>query len=288
MSRFLGLALARKGTNGEYYFTLAQIYSSTCYVPTIISQKMTTTSTTAPHDETELATKLSALFRKDADSFRLRREAEAMNYVRRHTSIPVPAILDTDFDESDREPGWILMERVPGRQLDEAWPIMTEAARRQAISELRSHLSQLHQLRPSRFSWIGSCSGGPAYDHRLDNRSTCGPFASIDKFHDFLVEPIKKCPRPEWVAKYRNMLPDHRVIVFAHADISWENILLDPTTGSVTGIVDWEMAGFWPEWWEYRKALLGSRPQPWWMDILKQIMKEYEPETEADMDIEMF
>jgi hypothetical protein len=172
-----------------------------------------------PHAETELANDLSIPFREHADSFRLPREVEAMNYVRRHSSIPVPSVLDTHFDESDREPGWILMERVPGRQLDEAWPTITEAARQQTISELRSYLSKLHQLRPSGSGRIGSCSEGPAYDHQLDNRSTCGPFASIAKFHDFLVEPIKKCPRPEFEAKYRNMLPDHHVM-YLHTQIS--------------------------------------------------------------------
>jgi hypothetical protein len=118
--------------------------------------------------------------------------------------------------------------------------------------------------------------------------STCGPFTSVAKFHDFIVGPVKNCPRPEWVAKYRNMLSDDYHVIFAHADLSWENILLDPTTGFITGIVDWEMAGFWPEWWEYRKALFGSRSRPWWIKILGQVMKEYRLETEVDMELEMF
>jgi hypothetical protein len=241
-----------------------------------------------PGGETGLASKLSIPFRKQADSFRLRREAEAMSYVRSHTSIPIPSILDMHFGASDHDPGWILMERVPRRQLDEAWPMMSETARAQTIFDLQSCLCQLHRLRPPGPGWIGSCSGVPAYDHRLDNMATCGPFASVAEFHGFLVGPVKMCPRPEWVAKYRNMLPDNYHVTFAHADLSWENVLLDPTTGSVTGIVDWEMAGFWPEWWESRKALFGSRPRQWWIEIVKQIMKEYQPETEADMELAMF
>lgn len=31
-------------------------------------------------------------------------------------------------------------------------------------------------------------------------------------------------------------------------------------------MVDWEVAGFWPEWWEYRKALFGG---------LNQVMPSY-------------
>ncbi|KAH6871037.1 hypothetical protein B0T10DRAFT_417749, partial [Thelonectria olida] len=178
-------------------------------------------------------------FRKEAESFRLRREAEAMSYVRSHTSVPVASI----FDE------------------DEAWPATTEIVRARMISELQSYLNQLHRLRPTGPSWVGSCSGRPAYDHRPNNRSECDPFKSIAEFHDCLVAPGKRCPRPGWVAKYRNKLPDDHDIVFAHADISWENILVDPTTASVTGIVDLEMAGFWPEWCEYREALFGARSE---------------------------
>ncbi|KAH6980293.1 hypothetical protein EDB82DRAFT_510511, partial [Fusarium venenatum] len=73
---------------------------------------------------------------------------------------------------------------------------MTETAMAQTISELQSYLCQLHHLRPSGSGWIGSCSGGPAYDHRLDNMSKCCLFASVAKFHDFLVKLIKNYPRP--------------------------------------------------------------------------------------------
>ncbi|KAF4450196.1 phosphotransferase enzyme family domain-containing protein [Fusarium austroafricanum] len=177
---------------------------------------MATTSAAAPHDETKLASKLSIPFR---------REVEAMNYVRTHTSIPVPSILNMHFDESD-EPGWILMERAPGRQVDEAWPIMTETAKARTISEL----------------------------HTSPN---CIAFARLDLAG---LVPVLEGPR----------------------------IIIGWITCSVTGIVDWEMAGFWPEWWEYRKALFGSRSRQWWIDIPKQIMKEYRSETEADMELEMF
>lgn len=90
--------------------------------------------------------------------------------------------------------------------------------------------------------------------------------------HDFLVRPVKDCPRPELAAVYRRQLPDESGIVFAHADVSWENILVDCASGHVTGILDREMAGFWPEWWEYRKAIYGARSKPWWMRRLSRTL----------------
>lgn len=35
---------------------------------------------------------------------------------------------------------------------------------------------------------------------------------------------------------------------FAHGDLTETNILLDPSSGAITGILDWEMAGFYPAW----------------------------------------
>ncbi|KAK8086058.1 hypothetical protein PG994_001032 [Apiospora phragmitis] len=158
------------------------------------------------------------------------------------------------------------MSRLPGQQLGEAWPRMGEEARTRTAQELRPYLQQLRHLRapPDSPYALGSCYGGPVYDHRLSNRETYGPFASIRDFNDFLAAPVKKCPRPDCVEKYRSQLPDDYGAVFSHADLSVENILVDAVSGSITGIVDWEMVGFWPEWWEYRKALFGSRTEHAW------------------------
>ncbi|EEY20151.1 conserved hypothetical protein [Verticillium alfalfae VaMs.102] len=183
--------------------------------------------------------------RKWGDAVRLRREVEAMTFVQRETSVPVPTILEVYFDDqSNEDKCWILMERL-------------------------SYLEQLHHLRLADAGVIGSVSGGAAFDHRLSNMHTRGPFASVADFHDFLVAPVKQSPRPGTFAKYRAQFPGTYEIRFAHAELSWENILVDASTGKITGILDWEMAGFWPEWWEYRKALFGSRSQPWWIQVLK-------------------
>ncbi|KAL2019549.1 hypothetical protein VTK56DRAFT_9516 [Thermocarpiscus australiensis] len=185
--------------------------------------------------------------RKRGSSWRLQREVEAMDYVRRHTSTPIPAIIEVHLESGfEGGQGWVLMERVSGVELGVGWPDMSQNARSETIRQLRLYFEQLHQLRPPGTGWIGSCSGDPAYDHRLSSRSPCGPFNTVGEFHDYLVAPVKKCPRPEWALKYRSQLPDTHAIQFAHADLSWENILIDPATSNVSGIADWEMAGFWP------------------------------------------
>lgn len=158
--------------------------------------------------------------RKWGDAFRLRREVEAMNYMKSHTSIPIPAILDTHIDgDGDEGQSWIFMTRLTGCQLGEAWPTMIESAQVRTIRQLKSYFEELHRLHPSEPAWIGSCSKGPAYNHRLNNMSTCGPFAFVSEFLNFLVSPVKNFPRSDWVDKYRSLLPDSHGIIFAHAGL---------------------------------------------------------------------
>jgi aminoglycoside phosphotransferase (APT) family kinase protein len=223
--------------------------------------------------------------RKCGTSFRIQRELNAMAFVRKHTTIPVPNVVDAKLRGCD---SWMLMERAPGTRLDSAWPNMHENMKSTTIAQLKRCFEQLRNIRPSTSAWIGACDKGPVYDHRLNNGFPCGPFISVSEFHDFLVAPLTQCPQPELAAKYRKWLPDDCPINFAHADLSYEHIFVDEGTGNVTGIIDWEMAGFWPRWWEYRKAMYASRQQRWWIDVVDSVMPSYEKELEVDSDLEAF
>jgi Phosphotransferase enzyme family len=223
--------------------------------------------------------------RKRGTSFRIQRELDAIAFVQKHTSIPVPSIFDVQVRGHD---SWILMQHAPGIRLDSAWPDMPENIKATTITQLKAYFEQLRNIRLSTSDWIGSCDNGPVYDHRLNNGFPCGPFTSISEFHDFLVAPVMQCPRPELPVEYRKRLPDDCPIIFTHADVSYEHIFVDEVNGNVTGIIDWEMAGFLPAWWEYRKALYGSRQQPWWIDLVKSVMPSYRKEFEVDSDLEAF
>lgn len=242
---------------------------------------------------------LGSTVRKRGTSFRIQRELDAIAFVRKHTtSIPVPRILDVQVcqGDDDDDGSWILMQRVPGTRLDIAWPDMPENIRATTIAQLRACFEQLRNIRPQPTStstssdrMIGSCDNGPVYDDRLNDGFPCGPFTSISDFHDFLVAPVLRCPVPDVAAQYRRQLSDDHPVNFTHADFSYEHIFVDEVNGNVTGIIDWEMAGFFPAWWEYRKALRGDRQQQqrrWWMDLVNKVMPSYEKELEVESDLE--
>jgi aminoglycoside phosphotransferase (APT) family kinase protein len=62
------------------------------------------------------------------------------------------------------------------------------------------------------------------------------------------------------------MLPRSNVSVFTHGDIAPRNIMVDESA-HITGIIDWELAGWYPEYWEYANMMKPSGDVDWqgWM-----------------------
>jgi hypothetical protein len=80
------------------------------------------------------------------------------------------------------------------------------------------------------FAYLGSPGTRPTDKH------TRWPFERLFEVYDVV--------RPEYPVSKSDSATFH----FSHGDLSVANILLDPTTGAVTGIIDWEMSGFRPAW----------------------------------------
>lgn len=212
-----------------------------------------------------------------------------MEFVRQRTSIPIPAVLEIYIDKNNTSPSsWFSMSEIPGSSLTDAWPSMSERARRATQTDLRSYVHELRTVPSPTPACIGSCRGGSAYDHRLNNGFPCGPFASVSDFHDFLVLPVARCPRKELVEHYRQHLVDIQAVIFTHADLCGEHIFVEPTTGRITGIIDWEMAGWWPVYWEDTKSRFGSRYQTWWKTLIAHVLDTYEHELRIEEDLQQF
>jgi aminoglycoside phosphotransferase (APT) family kinase protein len=166
------------------------------------------------------------------------REVEAMEFARQRTSIPIPSVFEIYVNENDASPSsWFSMSVIPGSPLTDAWPSMNEEARRATQADLSSYLHELRTLPSPTPAYIRSCSGGSAYNHRLNNGYPCEPFASVSDFHDFLVVPVARCPRQELVKYYRQQLADNHGVVFTHADLCGDHIFVELTTGRITGII---------------------------------------------------
>ena len=60
--------------------------------------------------------------------------------------------------------------------------------------------------------------------------------------------------------------------VLTHGDLAARNIMVQD--GRITGIVDWEYSGFFPEYMEYALAtVIHDNIEEWWLPVLKKVLE---------------
>lgn len=147
---------------------------------------------------------------------RLLNEAAAMTFIREKTNIPIP-VLHCSFE--DDAAVYLIMEYVEVVSMAE----LEDEQRAIVQQELEQHLQTLNSLRSSKI-------GGPSGIALLPYRGT---------LHS---------PRDQWNLRDS----DSEEYVFCHNDLSQQNVVVDPDTLKIRAILDWEYAGFYPEWFERR------------------------------------
>lgn len=72
-------------------------------------------------------------------------------------------------------------------------------------------------------------------------------------------------------------------IVFTNGDIAPYNILV-VEDGRISGLIDWEAAGYYLEYWEYTTAY-NSAKRAWWFDLVGEVTDgRYTKEREGDFE----
>jgi aminoglycoside phosphotransferase (APT) family kinase protein len=211
-----------------------------------------------------------------------RNEFNALQMVRQYTSIPAPEALDV-IPENDRS--YLLITRVPGVPLWRCQNILSDSDCDAIVTQLQDYVSQLRDIPKTINPTMAICNtvGGAIQEHRIRGATPIGPFADEAAFSQWLRfsdEPSRR---------------GHKT-VFTHADLNPRNILVDQfvwpdgTSGwRVTGIVDWETAGYYPEYWDYTKALFeGFRWTRRYKNMVKRVFdavgdysRELDVETRA-------
>ncbi|KAK2813014.1 hypothetical protein FQN50_001036 [Emmonsiellopsis sp. PD_5] len=206
-------------------------------------------------------------------------ELAAMNYVAKHTSIPIPNIIKTYKYHGAL---YIEMEYIPAMSLEKAWlgGHLSQAEKEHIVTELAGYVSQLRSLNPPHRELVGSADCNSCLDYRV-GFSTFGPFTNHQDFHSFLRRglAIENCTESfsQDVTDCHSRTYQSR---FTHADLCPRNILV--RDGKVSAIIDWEFAGWYPEYWEYTKAHYGQIEMPDWYAQLGSVMGGYGDELNAE------
>jgi tRNA A-37 threonylcarbamoyl transferase component Bud32 len=196
-------------------------------------------------------------------------EEAALRVVSKHTAIPAPSLVD--FVSSDNRT-YLLMTEITGKTLERVLNSLSDPELLRLAQDLKSVISELRSI-PSGGAICGAAGNiSPCHDFRLpDDR--CGPFASESLFNDYLVSCL-----PEEDRSTLNSYCQHSIF-FTHGDLVTRNIIME--SGRLKGIVDWECAGFFPEYWEKTKAIF-SCTHPDWVRLVDDVLDGYEPEIERE------
>lgn len=181
-------------------------------------------------------------------------EALALRFIKENTTIPVPKVISSDWDR-------VTMEYIEGQTLRQAWPVLTPSERSEILDQLRGYIAQLRSL-PGTGTSLGRLDGqGVLIPGTVITRSG-GPFQTLSELHYWLANPMSRhrAQSMHW-HQITSQLNTNFPIVFTHGDIAARNIIIQ--NRRIVAILDWEFAGWLPEYWEYVFALRGLDNIDW-------------------------
>ncbi|KAI9749710.1 MAG: Calcineurin subunit B [Chaenotheca gracillima] len=144
---------------------------------------------------------------------RLANEAASLRYIKQMTNVPVPAVLDAYEQEGSFYLWTELVRGIPMKELSRPDQAVV-------MREVEQHLLTLHELHFGRV-------GGPSGIISPPPRAT----SHFDVHHEWVSAPTAG-------------------LVFCHNDLSQSNILVNPDDLKISGIIDWEFAGYYPSYFE--------------------------------------
>ncbi|KAF2678982.1 kinase-like protein [Lentithecium fluviatile CBS 122367] len=182
---------------------------------------------------------------KTGDSVRLA-EAAAMRLVRDLTTIPVPQVFNA-YKDDDSGHIRIVMEFIEGDVLNDVWDEFSLDQKMDIIQQLRRFFSQLRHIKGA---FIG------AY----------GPYEDEHAFNQGIATALQRSQHGAWVNMVSDMvlksLHGHEVVM-THGGFCPRNIIVQGT--KVVAVLDWGLSGYYPEYWEYVKALYRPAWESGWI-----------------------
>ncbi|KAJ5078014.1 aminoglycoside phosphotransferase-related-related [Anaeramoeba ignava] len=193
------------------------------------------------------------------DTIKTENEVAIHKFVLENTTIPIPKIYSfSSIPDEILGYEYIIMEKKEGVRIATIWNSLNQEKKEIILLQI---VDILAQLRKFTFDKIGSLqidkNGNYILSKPID--LTTGPF---DTFQDFLKAQIEYripsiqnnerfCKYIPFIEKFlEKIIPKVEYkgkFVLTHLDIGPDNILIDPKTLQITGVLDWEWAGSYPE-----------------------------------------
>ena len=192
------------------------------------------------------------------------------------------------------------MDYIHGQTLWSWWHTASAESKECVRRQLKGHMSNLRSVTNPIPNRVGGLKGGVIYDYRYTSgkganphtEDSFGPFYSAYEFHLWLRngftgrDPFEAGEKSNQEADIDRMcqIQDRRdyATKLTHGDFNSQNIIV--RNNKIAGIIDWEMAGWYPDYWEYTSAWHVNACDDFWRPEVESILEghRYAVELEAD------
>lgn len=224
-------------------------------------------------------------------------EAGNLEYVRNNTLIPVPKV-HCAFTRNGCM--YIVMDYIRGQTLWSWWQTASAESKDSVRRQLIGYMNTLRSVPNPTSGRIGGLNGGAIYDYRYTSgkgaspypEESFGPFHDAHDFHLWLRNGFTSPTNGEAGEKSDQdadidrmcQIQDRRNYTskITHGDFNSNNIIV--RDNKVAAFIDWEMAGWYPDYWEYTSAWHVNVYDDFWRAEVEHILggHEYREEMEAE------
>ncbi|KFZ02799.1 hypothetical protein V502_11515 [Pseudogymnoascus sp. VKM F-4520 (FW-2644)] len=195
--------------------------------------------------------------------------AANLEYINTHVpGIPTPSFLGS-LTSGRRT--YCFMSRANDVTLESVWPSLT-TANKVSVQRQLNNIFRILRAKSANIEGaqrIGSFTSTTCKDTRRSQRATTVPIRTEAEFNDFLCHKPGRTATP-WIQMIRSAMGERHGVVRTHGDLHPRKIMVEWTQDDmikdhettekrirVTSLLDWEMGGWYPEYWEFVKAVGG-------------------------------
>ncbi|PHH54414.1 Dentin sialophosphoprotein [Ceratocystis fimbriata CBS 114723] len=237
---------------------------------------------------------------KEGSKVRLNEEI-AMGFIAKHCpSITVPKVVHADYGKYGR----IYMTKVPGVVLSDVWSQLNEETKLRVCRDIWALIEEMRNVKRPEGHFpeqkYVTMDGGYTFDPLLGDHDDPNPPLFNDQiFRERIEQRYLNAHQCKFMRRSQRIespsleptsqpkvtreilhLPHCEKEVLTHGDLAPGNILVDPDTTLITAILDWESAGWYPDYWEWAKIL-----NPWNDTDWKRHMKVTSPFKDQNWDV---
>lgn len=199
--------------------------------------------------------------------------------------LPIPDVHGI-LQQPDGNQTFLFMSRVSGEPLDSKWNLLDENLKMSIKDQLDVIFRKFRFISPlptdDPHAVLGGGNPRRCKDARRELRVAEQPISNEADFNDFISSNPQRA-NTSYIAMIRSYLTTNHEMLMTHGDLHPRNIMVSFTSGEaklsgadissqypcpsndtctssasrveITAILDWEMCGWYPEYWEYVKAV---------------------------------